>query len=114
MFWFAVPFAAFMSLHAPALQGLMTRHVSPSQQGLLQGAMSSITGITGMIGPIVFTQVFAYFIAPAREAPVPGAPFLLAAAMLWFALGLAAWVTRSSADDEDRDAVGAEAVVETQ
>jgi len=94
MFWLAVPFAALMSLQAPALQGLMTRQVSPSQQGSLQGAMSSITGITGMIGPIIFSQVFAYAIAPERAAPFPGAPFLLAGMMLCFALGLAAWVTR--------------------
>ncbi|MGE4064157.1 MAG: TCR/Tet family MFS transporter [Rhodospirillaceae bacterium] len=114
MFWFAVPFAALMSLHAPALQGLMTRLVSHAQQGLLQGAMSSITGITGMIGPIVFSQVFAYFIAPERAAPLPGAPFLLAGAMLWCALGLAAWVTRSSEDDAAVDAAAAEAAAESR
>jgi DHA1 family tetracycline resistance protein-like MFS transporter len=94
MFWFAVPFAALTSLHAPALQGLMTKLVSPAQQGALQGATSSITGVTGMLGPIIFTQVFAFAIAPERVTPIPGAPFLLAGAILWFALGLAAWVTR--------------------
>lgn len=109
LFWFAVPFATLMSLQAPALQGLMTRFVSASEQGRLQGAMSSITGITGMLGPILFTQVFSYFIAPERTAPVPGAPFLLAGAMLWFALGLAAWVTRSSEDDAAPAAAAAEA-----
>lgn len=98
-FWFAVPFAALMSLQAPALQGLMTRLVSPSQQGQLQGAMSSITGITGMLGPLIFSQVFSYFIAPERAVPVPGAPFILAGAILWFALGLAAWVTRPRAEE---------------
>lgn len=94
LFWLAVPFAALMSLQAPAMQGMMTRLVSPSEQGLLQGATSSINGITGMIGPIVFTQIFAYAIAPERATPFPGAPFLLAGMILWFALGLAAWVTR--------------------
>lgn len=94
MFWFAVPFAALLSLQAPALQGLMTRLVPPARQGALQGATSSITGITGMLGPIIFTQVFAYFIAPERTVPVAGAPFILAGALLWCALGLALWVTR--------------------
>jgi DHA1 family tetracycline resistance protein-like MFS transporter len=106
MFWFAVPFAALLSLQAPALQGLMTRRVGVSQQGALQGAMSSITGMTGMIGPLIFTQVFAYFIAPERSTPLPGAPFLLAGAMLWFALGLAAWVTRAR-DDKSGPALAA-------
>jgi DHA1 family tetracycline resistance protein-like MFS transporter len=72
----------------------MTKLVSPAQQGALQGATSSITGVTGMLGPIIFTQVFAFAIAPERVTPIPGAPFLLAGAILWFALGLAAWVTR--------------------
>ncbi len=99
-FWFAVPFAALMSLQAPAMQGMMTRLVSPSEQGLLQGATSSINGITGMVGPIIFTQIFAYAIAPERAAPFPGAPFLLAGIILWFALGLAAWVTRSREADD--------------
>ena len=94
VFWFAVPFAALTSLHAPALQGLMTKLVSPAQQGALQGATSSITGVTGMLGPIIFTQVFAFAIAPERTTPLPGAPFLLAGAIMWVALGLAAWVTR--------------------
>jgi DHA1 family tetracycline resistance protein-like MFS transporter len=75
LFWFAVPFAALMSLQAPAMQGMMTRLVAPSEQGLLQGATSSINGITGMVGPIIFTQIFAYAIAPERAAPFPGAPF---------------------------------------
>lgn len=110
-FWFAVPFAALMSLQAPALQGLMTRLVSSSEQGRLQGAMSSITGITGMLGPLIFSQVFAYFIAPERAVPAPGAPFILAGAILWFALGLAAWVTRPRAEAPATDA---EVVTETQ
>lgn len=110
-FWFAVPFAALMSLQAPALQGLMTRLVLPSQQGQLQGAMSSITGITGMLGPLIFSQVFSYFIAPERAVAVPGAPFILAGAILWFALGLAAWVTRPRAQDPVVDPV---AVTEPQ
>ena len=32
-------------LMSPALQGLMTRLVSPSEQGQLQGANSSVLGI---------------------------------------------------------------------
>ena len=110
MFWFAVPFAALTSLHAPALQGLMTKLVSPAQQGALQGATSSITGVTGMLGPIIFTQVFAFAIAPERTTPLPGAPFLLAGGIMWLALGLAAWVTRRC--EESTETID-EAAVET-
>ena len=37
-------------------------------------------GVTGMIGPILFTQIFARSID--GRVPIPGAPFLLAAAFV--------------------------------
>ena len=92
---FAIPFGALMGLYGPSSQGIMTRHVSPSEQGQLQGANSSIMGITGMIGPGIFTLTFAWFIGPRSPWHVPGAPFLLAATMTACALVLASRVTRA-------------------
>ncbi|HEU4601066.1 MAG TPA: TCR/Tet family MFS transporter [Steroidobacteraceae bacterium] len=66
----------------PAVQGVMTRLVGPSEQGQLQGANSSVMGIANLIGPIVFTQTFAFFIATHRDWKLPGAPFLLSSALL--------------------------------
>ena len=54
-------------LMSPALQGLMTRLVSPSEQGQLQGANSSVLGIATLIGPLLFTQTFASFIGAASR-----------------------------------------------
>lgn len=65
----------------PALQASMTRLVRPTEQGQLQGANSSLMGVANLVGPILFTQVFALFIAH-REWHVPGAAFLLSAALL--------------------------------
>ncbi len=63
---------AFWGLAGPATQSLMTRRVSSSEQGQLQGAIASINGVTGLIGPTLFTQTFAYFIlSDARLQPVP-------------------------------------------
>jgi MFS transporter, DHA1 family, tetracycline resistance protein len=89
----ALPIFAFMGLFGPAAQGLMTRHVGPSEQGQLQGANSSIMGITGMIGPGLFTLTFASFIGAHRDWRMPGAPFLLAAFLMALALVLAWRVT---------------------
>jgi Arabinose efflux permease len=77
----------------PALQGSMTRLVGPTEQGQLQGANSSLMGIANMIGPMIFTQVFAAFIAH-REWHVPGAAFLLSAALLCTGALLVMRVTR--------------------
>ena len=83
-----------MGLHGPSMQSLMTRRVAPSEQGRLQGANSSLMGITGMIGPPLFTAVFAHFIGAGAAWHVPGAAFLLAAGIMLAAAVLAERVTR--------------------
>ncbi|HEY8459874.1 MAG TPA: TCR/Tet family MFS transporter [Blastocatellia bacterium] len=93
VFLCALPIFAFMGLFGPSAQGLMTRRVGPSEQGQLQGASSSIMGITGLIGPGLFTLTFASFIDTHRDWRLPGAPFLLAALLMALALFLAWRVT---------------------
>jgi DHA1 family tetracycline resistance protein-like MFS transporter len=91
-----VPIAALWGAYGPASQGLMTRRVDPSEQGQLQGALSSILGITGMFGPGLFTLTFAHAISR-PQVSLPGAPFFLAAALVVIALVLAWRVTRPAA-----------------
>jgi DHA1 family tetracycline resistance protein-like MFS transporter len=94
LFWAAVPVFALIGFFGPAYQGLLTRRVGPSEQGRLQGANGSISGITGMVGPALFTFVFASFIGPLKGWDLPGAPFLLAGALLVLGIPIAAFVTR--------------------
>jgi DHA1 family tetracycline resistance protein-like MFS transporter len=82
IFWIGVPIMAFWGLASPAAQGIMTRKVASTEQGRLQGALGSIQGITGILGPTLFTQTFAAFIGPAADLHLPGAAFLLAAMLL--------------------------------
>jgi DHA1 family tetracycline resistance protein-like MFS transporter len=82
-------------LSGPPMQGMMTRHVGASEQGQLQGALSSLRGIAFMIGPLVFTNVFASFIGANRDWHLPGAPFLLAALMIAGSTAMAWQTTRS-------------------
>jgi MFS transporter, DHA1 family, tetracycline resistance protein len=89
LFLIGVPVMSLWGLAGPATQSLMTGLVDPSEQGRLQGANSGLTGIAGLIGPGLFTQIFAFFIDPAHGVHLPGAPFLLAAALLAAALLLA-------------------------
>ena len=92
--WSCLPVFALMGLFGPSVQSLMTRRVGISEQGQLQGASSSIMGITGLIGPGLFTLTFAFFIGAGRDWHLPGAPFFLAALLLVMALGVAWRVTR--------------------
>jgi MFS transporter, DHA1 family, tetracycline resistance protein len=89
-----IPIMAMWGLANPAAQGLMTRLVKPAEQGQLQGANASLTAIASLIGPGLYTQTFAHFIAPGRDWVLPGAPFLLAGGLLALAAVMAARVTR--------------------
>jgi DHA1 family tetracycline resistance protein-like MFS transporter len=96
LFWVAIPVFALMGLFGPSALGLMTRYVQPYEQGQLQGANSSIQGITGLFGPTLFTQVFAYAIGAGRDWHLPGAPFLLACVLMLVGAAVAVRVTRDS------------------
>ena len=54
-------------------------------------------GVAGLIGPGLFTQTFAAFIGPQRDWQLPGAPMLVAALLLLFAMAVAWRVTRPAA-----------------
>jgi DHA1 family tetracycline resistance protein-like MFS transporter len=77
-----IPVMALWGFAMPSAQGLMTRIVEPEAQGRLQGALTSLTGMAGIIGPLMFSQILAAAIGPLKSLGVPGAPFLLAAVLL--------------------------------
>jgi DHA1 family tetracycline resistance protein-like MFS transporter len=89
-----IPFIALWGIAGPAMQSLMSRRVDPSSQGKLQGAINSLRAITGMAGPVLFTQIFAAAIAPRAILHLPGAPYFVAALLLLASLMLAAYVAR--------------------
>jgi DHA1 family tetracycline resistance protein-like MFS transporter len=89
MFLLGLPFTSLWGLAGPNLQSLMTRRVSPQEQGRLQGALGSLRGLTGMLGPLLFTQVFALAVGGRWLPRLPGSPYWLASALLAVALGMA-------------------------
>ncbi len=95
LFWAAIPVFSLVGFFNPAIQGLMTRRVTAREQGQLQGANSSLMGIAGMLGPIVFTSVFAAAISEQSPLAIPGAPFFLASGLHVLAMLVAAWVLRN-------------------
>lgn len=88
--WLGIPVMALWGLSGAAIQALMTQLVAPDQQGKLQGATSSVQSVSQLVGPFLFTLTFAYFIGAQAPLQLPGAPFLLAAALLLLALVIAA------------------------
>ena len=93
-FWSGLPLMALWGLASPALMGIMTRHVGGSEQGQLQGANASLMAVANLIGPTLFGFIFAWSITPAAALHLPGAPFLLASALLGAGAVVAWQVTR--------------------
>ncbi len=94
VFLLGIPLMALWGLSNPPLQSIMTHQVEPTEQGRLQGANTSLGSFAGIFGPYLFAQVFAWSIAPGNTVHVPGAAFLLAAALLAVALLTAMRATR--------------------
>lgn len=90
MFLAGIPVMALWAFAMPATQALVTRQVGPGEQGRVQGALTSLVSLAGIAGPAIYTAVFAWFIGDRASVHAPGAPFLLAGAMLLAAL-VVAW-----------------------
>jgi len=98
--WFVLALVplAFGGLATPALQSLMTRQVSESEQGQLQGANMSIISAAGLLSPLFFGMVYSITTsADSNYGPFPGAAFLIASVFEMMA-AVGAWiVARQSA-----------------
>src|SRR2546426_118601 len=79
----SIPVISMWNISFPAAQGMMTHRVSEREQGELQGAIQSLRSIAFVIGPFLFSGIFGWFINPKHSFYVPGAPYYLAAALLF-------------------------------
>jgi DHA1 family tetracycline resistance protein-like MFS transporter len=88
------PVFALSGFIMPGLQGLMTARVQAFEQGQLQGANQSLTGIASMAGPSLFGLVFAWSL---RHGQPPGLAIWLAGGLLGLAFLLALATARAMA-----------------
>ena len=74
---------AFMSIYGlggltmPALQGIMSNQVPQNEQGELQGGLTSLMSLALIVGPVIMTNVFAYFSSATAVVYIPGAAMYL-------------------------------------
>ncbi|UGX85089.1 Tet(A)/Tet(B)/Tet(C) family tetracycline efflux MFS transporter [Phyllobacterium meliloti] len=60
--WMVAPILFFLSMGGiatPALQSIITRQVDASKVGEVQGVLASATSLAGIIGPVIFTTIYA-------------------------------------------------------
>ncbi len=86
VFMAAPPLIALWAMANPSFQALATRLAGTSEQGRLQGALASLRGVSGMIGPLVFSQILAASIAAESFA---GAGYFIAGGLLAASLAVA-------------------------
>lgn len=89
MVYAIMPIGGLGVVSGQATQGLLSHQVGEDEQGALQGALASLTSLTGIVGPIIGTSLFAYFTGPSAPVNVPGAAFFFAAALNVVALIIA-------------------------
>ena len=107
----SIPVISMWNISFPAAQGMMTRRVSEREQGELQGAIGSLRSIAFVIGPFLFSGTFAFFINPKHSFQLPGAPYYLAAALLFTAMIMATRLEQPQLAQASEKPIDGEAVV---
>lgn len=82
MLYVVIVIGSLGAIAGPATQGLMSRAVPSNEQGMLQGGMSSVTSLTNILGPLLATNLFGFFISERAPVKVPGAAFFAGAVLL--------------------------------
>ena len=81
MFAFSIVYC-LGGIAGPSLQGIISSHVPANEQGELQGSLTSLMNATTIIGPLLMTNLFAYFTRAGAPVYFPGAPFIAGSALV--------------------------------
>lgn len=82
MFLLGLPISALWAIAGPATQAQITAQFDESMQGRIQGALTSLVSLAGILAPSVFAGSFGFFIGPHAPVRLPGIAFLIASALL--------------------------------
>lgn len=77
----AVLLQALGGVANPAVRAMASATAGPERQGRVMGALSVVEGATAIVSPILIAALFGMAVDAAGIWRLPGAPFLLAAAM---------------------------------
>ena len=76
------------AISGPAVQAMVSSRTPADRQGEMQGALSSLQGLTAIVSPLFAGWLFGVFTGPHAPVWFPGAPFLAAAASYAVALAV--------------------------
>ena len=86
LFWVALGVVVLSGMTFPNLASLLSQRVGGNQQGQLQGAQAILFGTSQLIGPLAFTNLFAWSIGAGAGLHSPGLAMMAGATMI--ALGV--------------------------
>lgn len=89
MFVFLIPYC-LGGIAGPALQSIISGNVPKNEQGELQGALTSLMSATSIVGPLLMTNLFAWFTRPEGDVKFAGAPFFAGAILMLISAVVAA------------------------
>lgn len=92
-FWAAMPVAALWGTAQPAAQAMMSHLVDPREQGRLQGAVTSASSISGIVGAFLFPSTLALVSGSRDHGVWAGATFFIAALILGLSFLLAWYIS---------------------
>ncbi|MDP5107089.1 MAG: TCR/Tet family MFS transporter [Polaribacter sp.] len=81
MFVVLVPFC-LGGIAGPALQAVISNQVQATEQGEIQGTLTSLMSASAIVGPPLMTGIFYFFTHDEAPFQFAGAPFLLAATLM--------------------------------
>lgn len=90
MVYFIIIIGSLAGIGSPATQSIISQSVPADEQGAVQGALNSITSVSGIVAPILWTWLFSWSIAPERGVQLPGLSFF-GASFVSLAAAILAW-----------------------
>lgn len=96
-----IMFGSLGGITGPAIQSIVAGAVPSSDQGKVQGALTSLVSLTNIIAPLLFTTgIFKFFTSDKAPFLLPGAPFLLGSVLLFIGMLISIRVFRRLPDSD--------------
>ena len=86
MIFLFIPVLAVAEVAGPAISAMMANRVGDDEQGELQGVLGSLASVGMIISLLIMPVTFRIFTKEDATIYLPGAPFLVAAALTLLAL----------------------------
>lgn len=95
-FWVAITVNMLWMIATSASQAIMTRRVERNEQGELQGAINMLRSSGTILGPALFSTVFAYSVSDTHVWKLPALGWAFGGVLLLASMFVAARVTSAS------------------